>query len=110
MLRRDFLRSAALFTGSIAFGVGTRNSDEDYLLDRRLASDAKVGRTQWQGDYPLEFRSYREGNINVIVFFHPEFERRWYAAHDHCMIERPREKSRRIKIFRHYLYGEPLHK
>lgn len=111
--RRSFLSTCAVLTGSVAFGVATHNSDEDWLIS---ASDAlrlgvPLNDKHWD-QYMLEgFSSYREGGLNLIIYWDEKchvFRDCWMRAHEHCMVERPRKKSRRIKIFRHYLYGEAL--
>lgn len=107
--RREFLKRFAVLTGSIAFGVGRRNSDEDWLVH---ANDAKelgiTGIWNPSNEYTEGFHSFREGNVNVIVCHSQDFKDRWMRAHRHCVIERPRSKARRVKIFRHYLYGDLL--
>lgn len=107
MTRRSFLAASAMLTGSVAFGVATRQSDEDWLW-----MDDKWPEHHGGHDvrYPFEdgFHAIRHGNVNIIVPHSDEFRQRWLKAHRHCMVERPREKARRIRIFRHYLYGEPI--
>lgn len=111
MISRCDLKQFAILTGSVAFGVARHNSDEDWLISDKNAS--AMGIMSYDlGDYTNGFRAYREGNLNLIVYCEEDnrgywsFRERWLMAHQHCMIERPREKARRIKIFRHYLYGE----
>lgn len=112
MTRRDFLSSVAIATGSAAFGVAKANSDCDWLISSEefnkldLPID-NVGRVNSGGGW---FHSVRHGKDNFIIYTDPEFAERWMAAHRHCKIERPRSKDRRIVIFRHYLYDEPLHR
>lgn len=107
LTRRSFLAKVAVLTGSIAFGVATRGSDEDWLISAHDATGLGIA-FDLPSDYPDYFRTYREGNINLIVYQTNNFRDRWMQAHRHCVIERPRERARRIRIFRHYLYGEPL--
>jgi hypothetical protein len=108
MNRRDFLGRVAILTGSVAFGVATHKSDEDWLISKEdfeamgLSSSA-VGSVAEEGS-----KSIRVGNQNFIVYGNTDFRNRWMKAHRHCVIERPSDKARRIKIFRHYLHGELL--
>lgn len=104
--RRCFLAKVAVLTGSVAFGVATHKSDEDWLIAAIEAT--KLGIKFELSDYPNDFRTYRQGNLNLIVYESNDFRDRWMKAHRHCVIEQPRDKKRRVRIFRHYLYGEPL--
>lgn len=108
MIRRDFLKRLAVLTGSVAFGVATHNSDEDWLISDANVEELGVPRDYWKEGYTEGFHSYREGNINLVIYHSDDFRNRWMKAHRHCVIERPRDKARRVKIFRHYLYGEFL--
>lgn len=108
MNRRDFLARVGLLTGSVAFGVATHQSDEDWLI-----SQADYDKLGLKGGDPASrigrgFHSVRHGNINYVIYHDDDFRDRWLKAHRHCEIERPRNKARRVKIFRHYLYGELL--
>jgi hypothetical protein len=40
--RRDFLSKVAVLTGSVAFGVATRKSDEDWLIRGKDAAEIGV--------------------------------------------------------------------
>ena len=110
LTRRSLLANVATLTGSVAFGVATLKSDEDWLIGITEAiaigvrpEDVKVHDV---GCYGCDFLTYREGNLNLIISDSPAFHERWMQAHRHCVIERPRERARRVKIFRFYLYGE----
>jgi len=110
--RRSFLATVATLTGSVAFGVATRKSDEDWLIGCEDAEKlgVPVDDLNEYGDpkyHDVGFSTYREGNLNLIIAKSASFHDRWMKAHRHCVIERPRDRKRRIKIFRHYLYGEP---
>lgn len=109
--RKDILARHATLTGSVAFGVAGHRSDEDWLIESIDASE--FCNVPWKvsayvpGEYG--FLSYREGKYNLVIYDTLTFKLNWMKAHEHCKIERPRDKKRRIKIFRHYLYGELLH-
>lgn len=112
--RRDILARHAMLTGSVAFGVAGRNSDEDWLIGPEELADVLVEFNPEIDQYgrildgECNFNSVREGKYNLIVCHSIVFGYMWMKAHRHCKIERPRDKKRRIKIFRHYLYGEAL--
>jgi hypothetical protein len=108
MLRRDFLKQIGILTGSVAFGVSGPDSDVDYLVrwDNLEPLGVDLG-DEPQNDYG-DFTTYRFEEINLIVSHHEDFHAKWMQAHEHCLKERPAEKARRIQVFRHYLYGEPI--
>lgn len=105
--RRDMLKRLAVLTGSVAFGVATHGSDEDWLISQENAAQLGLP-CESDPRYPHAFCTYREGNLNVIIWHTKAFRDRWMEAHRHCQIERPRDRARRVRIFRHYLYGEML--
>lgn len=110
--RRSMLTALAALTGSAAFGVATSKSDEDYLISPADASQLGVNVDEdmlHDPAYPMTFRSYRDGNINLIIYGSEEFRDKWMKAHRHCLIERPKDKARRVQIFKHYMEGGLLH-
>jgi hypothetical protein len=121
MIRREALRRYGTLTGSVAFGVAGRYSDEDWLISPAAFEklDLPVRRVQLYGTLGAfstcrrevafrQFATYREGRINLIVWFSEEFARQWMKAHHHCLVERPKSKARRQAIFRHYMEGPRL--
>jgi len=107
------LKRLAVLTGSVAFGVAKPNTDEDWLISEDALTELDDSQNDDDnGGYDCDecdgFRSVRYGAINLIVYQTEEFLARWMKAHNHCLIEQPRQKERRVKIFRHYLYGEFL--
>ena len=104
--RRDFLKmmAGAVLTGSQAFGVATASSDMDYLVKRppRL-SDGWRRKGYYVG---ANYIVYEKGKTQLIFPTSKDAYERWMRAHNHCKAEKPRDKQRRIAIFRHFLYGE----
>lgn len=120
--RRQFggLSLLAMLTGSKVFGVPTeRPVDEDYLClgtkddAFELADDGwEVGGSLAEMDNPEfeenGFVSLKRDGVNVIFTASETFAEKWIKAHDHCVREPQPDKPSRIKVFRHYLYGESL--
>jgi len=98
----------AMLTGSVAYGVDGPGSDIDWLLDHDtgilLCGEDMKRQDEASGDGL--FHSVRDGKHNYIIAVDDDFYCRWLVAHAHCMFERPKEKDRRIAIFRYHLYRE----
>lgn len=112
MDRRKWLESTGYLTGSMAFGVATEESDEDWLvLPGRPESEFNGLRESPTGSMErdvqgVEFVCYRDGKLNIIRALTQSFADRWRIAHDICMRLKPTKKSHRKLIFRMALYGE----
>lgn len=99
----------AILTGSRAFGVAGHNSDTDWVsLDGPHGSG--YGWIKQSYNINDGYIVFRRGRENWILCCTNRAMALWMAAHNHCMIERPRSKDRRKVIFDHYMYGTPLHR
>lgn len=94
----------AMSTGSAAFGCHNPK-DLDYLVWNYPPEQVTHFHSR---ERVMSFMSRKIGNKDLIQTTDVDFIERWCRAHDHCMAERPLTKEDRIKVFRHYLYGEAL--
>jgi len=110
MIRISELSKHGILTGSTAFGVASREADEDWILYAYHAARCGINIAHCTHSYgrDREFATYREGRINVVLAMTGSFLEAWLAAHRHCQIERPKSRARRVDVFRHYMEGPKL--